>query len=94
LASLTAHIYSPPSSHPQSELRYTANSQLEHLHSRYVGTIHPDITKHEWLTHQHRDTSASIIGNSSLHSYLALSDGECKERVRFEVCEVSKVAGR
>lgn len=29
----------------QSELRYTANTQLEQLHARYVGTGHADITK-------------------------------------------------
>jgi splicing factor 3B subunit 5 len=64
----------------QSDLRYTANSQLESLHSRYTGTGesepslrlrvnrmlmvrlslsgHADVTKHEWLVHQHRDTYA------------------------------------
>ncbi|PWN88664.1 splicing factor 3B subunit 5/RDS3 complex subunit 10 [Acaromyces ingoldii] len=63
------------------------SSQLEHLHSRYQGTINPDITKHEWITHQFRDTSASIIGHPPLHSYLALADGECKARVKFELCE-------
>ncbi|MBW0498892.1 hypothetical protein O181_038607 [Austropuccinia psidii MF-1] len=47
-----------------SELRYTANTQLEQLHARYVGTGHADITKHEWLTHQHRDTHASIAGRN------------------------------
>ncbi|KAL0252626.1 hypothetical protein I308_102018 [Cryptococcus tetragattii IND107] len=43
-----------------SELRYTANTQLEQLHARYTGTGHADTTKYEWLTHQHRDTLASI----------------------------------
>ncbi|PWN54424.1 putative splicing factor 3B subunit 5 [Violaceomyces palustris] len=62
-------------------------SQLEHLHSRYVGTIHPDINKYDWLTNQHRDTSASIIGHPPLHSYMALADGESKARVKFELCE-------
>ncbi|KAJ4002198.1 splicing factor 3B subunit 10-domain-containing protein [Lentinula boryana] len=28
-----------------SELRYTANTQLEHLHARYTGTGHADLTK-------------------------------------------------
>lgn len=37
--------YVKPPLAPQSELRYTANTQLEHLHARYTGTIHPDITK-------------------------------------------------
>ncbi|KAH9929758.1 splicing factor 3B subunit 10-domain-containing protein [Fomitopsis serialis] len=59
-----------------SELRYTANTQLEHLHARYTGTGHADLTKYEWLTHQHRDTLSSIVGHPPLASYLAIADGE------------------
>ncbi|UZJ53332.1 hypothetical protein CBS101457_002652 [Exobasidium rhododendri] len=70
-----------------SEQRIGGNTQLEHLHSRYTGTIHPDITKHEWITHQHRDTSTSIVGHAPLLSYLALADGESRARVKFELCE-------
>ncbi|KAF9650347.1 splicing factor 3B subunit 5, partial [Thelephora ganbajun] len=70
-----------------SELRYTANTQLEALHARYTGTGHADITKYEWLTHQHRDTLASIVGHSTLNSYLAIADGEAIGRVKFEMCE-------
>lgn len=43
----------------------------------------------EWITHQHRDTSAAIVGHPPLHSYVALADGESKARVKFELCEVS-----
>jgi hypothetical protein len=43
----------------------------------------------EWLTHQHRDTLASIVGHSTLSSYLAIADGESIGRVKFEMCEVS-----
>ncbi|KAG8733202.1 hypothetical protein FRC11_007990 [Ceratobasidium sp. 423] len=70
-----------------SELRYTANTQLEHLHARYTGTGHADITKYEWLTHQHRDTSASIVGHPPLATYLSIADGEATGRVRFEMIE-------
>lgn len=99
----------------QSELRYTANTQLEQLHARYVGTGHADLTKQfstnssvlqhrqhprfsdrdicfffsEWLTHQHRDTYASIIGHPALWSYLAIAEGETLGRTKFEICEVS-----
>ncbi|KAK7465558.1 hypothetical protein VKT23_005533 [Stygiomarasmius scandens] len=72
-----------------SELRYTANTQLEHLHARYTGTGHADLTKHEWLTHQHRDTLSSIVGHPTLTSYLAIADGESVGRVKFEMAEVS-----
>lgn len=71
----------------KADLKYTANSQLEHLHARYTGTIHPDMTKHEWLVHQHRDTSASIIGHPMLHSYISLADGESKARTKMELCD-------
>lgn len=71
----------------KSDLHYTANSQLEHLHARYTGTIHPDITRHEWLVHQHRDTATSIVGHPMLHSYIALAEGESKARVKMELCE-------
>ncbi|KAH8918303.1 splicing factor 3B, subunit 5 [Atractiella rhizophila] len=70
-----------------SELRYTANTQLEQLHARYTGTGHADITKYEWLTHQHRDTYSSIIGHPPLLAYLALADGESMGRLKFELCE-------
>ncbi|PWN27259.1 SF3b10-domain-containing protein [Jaminaea rosea] len=75
-------LFSPLLSMSDSaELKYTSNQQLEHLHARYVGTIHPDITKHEWLVHQHRDTAASIVGHPMLHSFIALAEGESKARV-------------
>ncbi|KNZ62376.1 hypothetical protein VP01_1278g1 [Puccinia sorghi] len=72
----------------QSELRYTANTQLEQLHARYVGTGHADITKHEWLTHQHRDTYTSVIGHPALLLYLATAEGQRIGRTKFELCEI------
>ncbi|GHJ87545.1 hypothetical protein NliqN6_3947 [Naganishia liquefaciens] len=70
-----------------SELRYTANTQLEQLHARYTGTGHADTNKWEWATHQGRDTYASIVGHPQLLSYLALADNECTARTRFEMTE-------
>lgn len=70
-----------------SELRYTANTQLEHLHARYTGTGHADLSKYDWLTHQHRDTLASIVGHPTLSSFLAIADGEAIGRVKFEMTE-------
>ncbi|GMK58484.1 hypothetical protein CspeluHIS016_0505160 [Cutaneotrichosporon spelunceum] len=70
-----------------SELRYTANTSLEQLHSRYVGTGHADMTKYEWVTHMHRDTLASIVGHPPLLAYLSIADGECQARERYEVIE-------
>lgn len=42
----------------------------------------------EWLTHQHRDTLASIVGHPTLNSYLAIADGESMGRIKFEMAEV------
>ncbi|KAF7347407.1 Splicing factor subunit [Mycena venus] len=70
-----------------SELRYTANTQLEHLHARYTGTGHADLSKYDWVTHQHRDTLASIVGHPTLTSFLAIADGESKGRIKFEMTE-------
>lgn len=71
----------------KADLKYTANSQLEHLHARYTGTLHPDVTKHEWVVHQHRDTTASILGHPMLHSYISLADGECKARTKMDMLD-------
>ncbi|KAL4398888.1 U2 snRNP [Malassezia pachydermatis] len=70
-----------------SELRYWGNPQLEHLHAKYTGTIHPDITKHEWAVHQHRDTNAAVIAQGPLLSYMAIADGETRARTQFRLCE-------
>ena len=35
--------------------RYNILSQMEHLQSKYMGTGHPDTTKFEWATNQHRN---------------------------------------
>ena len=42
----------------------------------------------EWITHQHRDTYASIIGHPPLLSYVSVADGESIGRAKFEMCEV------
>ncbi|KAM6498632.1 Splicing factor 3B subunit 5/RDS3 complex subunit 10, partial [Amanita muscaria] len=70
-----------------SELRYTANTQLEHLHARYSGTGKSSTHSQHWLTHQHRDSLSSIVGHPALTSYVAIADGEAIGRVRFEMTE-------
>lgn len=47
-----------------------------------------DMLFSEWVTHQHRDTYASIIGHPPLLSYIAVADGESIGRAKFEMCEV------
>jgi len=55
-------------------------------------TIVTMLTNSEWLTHQHRDTLASIVGHPPLLAYISIADGECLARERFEVIEVSSLA--
>ncbi|EAL71786.1 splicing factor 3B subunit 5 [Dictyostelium discoideum AX4] len=63
--------------------RESLNSQLEHLQMRYVGTGHADISKHEWLTNQHRDSLSSFIGHSSFLSLFSIAENESVGRVRY-----------
>lgn len=67
--------------------RYNIHSQLEHLLSRYTGTGHADTSRWEWLTNQHRDTCASIIGRFDMLSHVAVTENESIERVRFNMLE-------
>ena len=52
-------------------------------------TIASMLCDSEWITHQHRDTYASIIGHPPLLSYVSVADGESIGRAKFEMCEVS-----
>jgi splicing factor 3B subunit 5 len=63
--------------------RYNIHTQLEHLQSKYIGTGHSDTTKWEWLTNQHRDTYASLVGHFDTLNYLAIAENESKARLRF-----------
>ncbi|KAI9302839.1 splicing factor 3B subunit 5/RDS3 complex subunit 10 [Cunninghamella echinulata] len=67
--------------------RLNINSQIEHLQSKYIGTGHADTIKHEWLSNQHRDTYASIIGHNPLLSYISVAENESKGRVKANLLE-------
>ena len=60
---------------------------VESLQNKYLGTGHPDTTKHEWATNQHRDTLASHIGHNDVLSFVAVAQGESKERARLGLIE-------
>ncbi|PPQ77033.1 hypothetical protein CVT25_014850, partial [Psilocybe cyanescens] len=70
-----------------SELRYTANTQLEHYVWWDEHSARSVYWNREWLAHQHRDTLSSIVGHPTLASYLAIADGEAIGRVKFEMTE-------
>lgn len=66
-----------------------AQQQLEALQARYVGTGHADTTKFEWTSNIQRDSYASYVGHPPLLSYMAIGMGECREKVRAQMIEVS-----
>ncbi|KAL2069308.1 hypothetical protein VTL71DRAFT_15646 [Oculimacula yallundae] len=68
-----------------------AQQQLEALQARYVGTGHADTTKFEWTSNIQRDSYASYVGHPPLLSYMAIGMGECREKVRAQMIEVSRV---
>jgi splicing factor 3B subunit 5 len=60
-------------------------AQVEHLQSKYIGTGHADITKHDWLVNQHRDSISSYIGHPNLTSYFAIAQNLSRERVKTDL---------
>jgi splicing factor 3B subunit 5 len=59
----------------------------DQLKARYLGTGHADLSKYEWLTNQHRDTAASIVGHYDQLSYYAVAQNESIQRVRLQLLE-------
>lgn len=62
-------------------------AQIEHLQSKYIGTGHADITKHEWLVNQHRDSISSYVGHPNLISYFAIAQNLGRERVKTNLLQ-------
>jgi splicing factor 3B subunit 5 len=60
---------------------------VDQLKARYVGTGHSDMTKHEFLVNQHRDTYASILGHHDQLAYCAVARNESLHRIRLEFLE-------
>ncbi|CAD5208824.1 unnamed protein product [Bursaphelenchus xylophilus] len=65
--------------------RFHILAQLEHLQSKYTGTGHSDINRYEWITNQHRDTLASIIGHPDHLSSYAVCENVTRGRARHEL---------
>ncbi|CDJ61362.1 splicing factor 3b subunit 10, putative [Eimeria maxima] len=63
--------------------RFTINSQLQHLQSKYPGTGNADTTKLDWGTNIQRDTLASHVGHYSRLAYFAVAENECIKRIRL-----------
>lgn len=56
----------------------------EQLKLRYVGTGHADTSKYEFLTNQHRDTYASLVGHYDQLSYASVAMNESIGRTRLQ----------
>ena len=50
--------------------------------TKHIGTGYADMTKHEWVTHQHRDSYALYMGQSSMMLYFSTSFNWSAERLR------------
>ena len=71
--------------------RFNVNASLssnwEFLQTRFAGTGHPDITRHEWAAQHHRDTFASMLGHADLLAYAAAAENVAVGRVRHTLLE-------
>jgi splicing factor 3B subunit 5 len=71
--------------------RFNVNTSLsnnwEQLQAKHAGTGHPDTTKFEWATNQHRDSCVSFVGHSDLLSYFSIAENKSVERKRVELLE-------
>eukprot|EP01147_Barroeca_monosierra_P000691 gene692-3991_t len=54
-----------------AESRYNIHSQQEHCT--------------EWVTNQHRDTYASMIGHENLLDIVSIVENQSRERTRFDM---------
>jgi splicing factor 3B subunit 5 len=63
------------------------------VHSKYPGTGDADTSRLDWLTGQHRDTYASILGHSGLQLYMAAAESHSLARVRYNLMEVWEEGG-
>lgn len=75
----------------QAADRFNVNTSLsknwEHLQNKYVGTGHPDISKHEWAVNQHRDTAASLLGHPDMLQYIAAAENVSVGRAKYNLLE-------
>lgn len=79
----------PPTT-PQAD-RFNVNVSLsknwEHLQTKFVGTGHPDLTRHEWAVNHQRDSYASHIGHADMLAYFAAAQNQAVGRTRYELME-------
>jgi splicing factor 3B subunit 5 len=69
--------------------RFNVNVSLsknwEHLANKFLGTGHPDISRHELAAAQQRDALATLLGRHDMLVYAAAAEGACVARTRYAV---------
>ena len=71
--------------------RFNVNTSLsrnwEHVNSKFVGTGNPDITRHEFAAHHHRDTNCMLVGLNDMLLYASTAEGVSSARMRYTLLE-------
>ncbi|KAJ2421287.1 hypothetical protein GGF47_004023, partial [Coemansia sp. RSA 2524] len=67
--------------------KFGMHNQTEHMYARYSGTGNSDISKHQWITHQHRDTLAHYVADDSMAMLVSIAEGESVERTKFNMLQ-------
>lgn len=68
-------------------MNVSLSKNWEHLQSKFVGTGHPDLTRHEWAVNHHRDSYASHIGHADMLAYFAVAQNQAVGRAKFMMLE-------
>jgi splicing factor 3B subunit 5 len=71
--------------------RFNVNTSLsrnwEHVNTKFVGTGHPDISRHELASHVHRDTNATLLGHHDMLLFASTVEGVTCSRMRYKLLE-------
>ncbi len=68
-------------------MNVSLSKNWEHLQNKFVGTGHPDLTRHEWATNHHRDTFASLLGHPDMLAYCAVAENVSVGRMKYTMLE-------
>lgn len=71
----------------RANVNLSLSRNWEHLAARFVGTGHPEMTRHAWATNIARDSLASHLGHADQVALFALVEGEAVGRTRYTMLE-------
>ncbi|KAJ2303661.1 hypothetical protein IWW52_005447 [Coemansia sp. RSA 2704] len=67
--------------------KFGMHNQTESMYARYSGTGSASISKHQWITHQHRDTLAHYVADDSLAMLISIAEGESMARTKLNMLQ-------